>query len=54
MFGFMKDRARRKLEKAYRARLEEAMRLQRNGDIRGYSLKTEEAEALRAQLDTLE
>jgi hypothetical protein len=45
---------RKKLRKAYERKLEEAMHAMRRGDIRANATLTEEAEALKAQLDALE
>ncbi len=53
MFGFLKGDPLKKLEKEYDALLEKAMQAQRNGDIKSYSLLTESAEKVKAQLDTL-
>lgn len=46
MFGFLKKDPLKSLEKDYSRLLEEAMALQRKGDIRGYAAKSAEAEAL--------
>lgn len=54
MLGFLRTDPKKKLQKAYEAKLQQAMTLQRNGDIRGYSLVTEEAEAIYARLQALE
>jgi len=51
MFGWLKKDPKAKLQKAYEAKLTEAMNRQRNGDIRGYSALTAEAEAIKAQID---
>ena len=53
MFGWLKKDPRAKLQKAYEAKLTEAMTRQRNGDIRGYSALTAEAEAIKSQMDEL-
>ena len=53
MFGWLKKDPRAKLQKAYEAKLTEAMTRQRNGDIRGYSALTAEAEAIKSQMDDL-
>ncbi|MDG1206764.1 MAG: DUF6435 family protein [Pseudomonadales bacterium] len=53
MFGLFKSDPSKKLLKQYKAKLEKAMHAQRNGDIRSYSFLTEEAEALKVQLDEL-
>ncbi len=52
MFGLFKKDPNKKLESAYKKLLEEAMHLQRNGDIQGYARKMEEAEGVAAQLQT--
>ncbi|MFZ3153031.1 DUF6435 family protein [Pseudomonas sp.] len=54
MFGLFKSDPAKKLRKQYSAKLEEALQAQRNGDIRSYSMLTEEAQALWAQLEPLE
>lgn len=54
MFGLFKRDPAKTLRKQYSAKLEEAMQAQRNGDIRSYSVLTEEAQALWAQLEPLE
>ena len=51
MFGWFKQDPREKLQRAYEAKLEEAMRMQRNGKIREYSFLTAEAEAIREEMD---
>ncbi len=53
MFNFFKKDPVKKLEKAYEKLLEEAMQLQRNGDIKGYAKKMEEAEAIQKQIEEL-
>ena len=53
MFGLFKKDPAAKLEKEYKKLLTEAMELQRNGDIQGYALKTEQAEKLEKQLAEL-
>lgn len=53
MFGLFSSDPKKKLQKAYEEKLSAAMKAQRSGDIRTYSLLTEEAEALRAQLKAL-
>lgn len=53
MLGLFKSPAEkqvRKLQKAYESKLGEAMQAQRNGDIRKYSMLSEEAEKLYKQL----
>ncbi len=54
MFSLFKSDPVKKLRKAYDIKLEQAMLLQRNGDIRNYSTKTAEAEAIWAQIEALE
>ncbi len=55
MFGlFGKKDPRKKLEKQYAQLLEEAMTLQRGGDIKGYAAKTAEAEEVMKQMEALE
>ncbi|MFC3852931.1 DUF6435 family protein [Salinispirillum marinum] len=53
MFGFLKGDPKKKLQKAYEEKLSAAMKAQRSGDIKTYSLLTEEAEAIRAQINAL-
>jgi len=53
MFGFFKNSAARqakKLQKEYESKLGEAMQAQRSGDIRSYSMLSEEADKLYKQL----
>jgi len=54
MFSLFKSDPFKKLRKSYSAKLEEAVQLQRSGDIRGYSRLTVEVEAIKAEIDTLE
>ena len=53
MFSFLKNSPEKKLKKAYLAKLEEAMKAQRNGDIEKYSFLTSEAEAMLQQINQL-
>ena len=53
MFGLFKKDPVKKLEKEYQKLMEEAMWLQRNGDIKGYAAKVAEAEEVLAELDRL-
>ncbi|KZZ44040.1 MAG: DUF6435 family protein [Saccharospirillaceae bacterium] len=53
MFSLFKANPIKKLQKQYDAKLEQAMLAQRNGDIRGYSEITAEAEAIYLQLQQL-
>ncbi|MDO6746171.1 DUF6435 family protein [Gilvimarinus sp. 1_MG-2023] len=50
---FRKDPTQ-KLQKKYEAILEKAMYAQRSGDIKTYSLLTEEAEQIRAEIEALQ
>lgn len=54
MFNFFKSAPDKKIRKKYHAKLEEAMHAQRNGKIREYSFLTQEAEALRAEMESLQ
>lgn len=54
MFGIFKKDPVKVLDKQYRQLLEEAQQLQRSGDIKGYALKTQEAEDVLKQIETLE
>ena len=53
MFKFFKKDPVKQLEKNYQKLLEEAMELQRSGDIKNYALKMEEAEKVEKQIDEL-
>ena len=53
MFSLFKSDPVKKLEKKYDELLEKGMQAQRNGDIKTYSLLTEEAEAILAQIKQL-
>ena len=54
MFSFLRADPLKKLNKAYQKKLGEALQAQRNGNILGYSLLTEEAEALWAEIQALQ
>ncbi|WP_166253772.1 DUF6435 family protein [Marinobacter salicampi] len=54
MLGFLKGDPKRKLQKDYEKKLTEAMQAQRNGDIRTYSVLSQEAEAMYARLQEME
>ncbi len=54
MFSFLKKDPAKKLQKAYEAKLEQAMHAQRNGDIESYSMITAEAENIRQDIQELE
>lgn len=53
MFGLFKRDPLAKLQKSYERKLAQAMEYQRNGDIRSYSLLTEEAEAIYSEIRRL-
>ena len=53
MLSFFRSSPEKKVRKRYLAKLEEAMKAQRNGKIREYSFLTAEAEALREELEAL-
>lgn len=53
MFGLFKTDPVKKLEKTYSQLMEEAMNIQRSGDLRAYAAKLEEAEAVMAQIMAL-
>jgi hypothetical protein len=54
MLSFLKPNPVKKLKKQYDAKQQQAFQAQRNGDIRGYSLLTEEAEKIDQQIKELE
>lgn len=54
MFGLFKKDPIKKLEKEYQKLLEEAMQLQRGGDIKGYSQKMAEAEEKQKEMERLQ
>ena len=54
MFEFLKQDPLKKLNKAYQQKLTQALTAQRNGNIRGYSLLTEEAETIRLEILALQ
>ena len=51
MFGLFKSDPSKKLQKAYEQKLEQAMHAARNGDMRANAALTEEAEALRGEIE---
>ena len=51
MFGLLRKSPLKQLQKDHEALLTRAFQAQRNGDIRLYSTLTEEAEALRANIE---
>lgn len=54
MFSLFKTDPLKKLNKAYHDKLEEAMRAQRNGDIKTYSMLSAEAEGIQKEIEILE
>ena len=53
MFGIFKKSPIAKMENEHKELLTKAFNAQRNGDIRGYSMITAEAEKVREQLEVL-
>ena len=53
MFGLFKQDPVAKLEKEYRRVMEEAMHVQRSGDLKAYARKIEESERLLARIREL-
>ncbi|MCO6477381.1 MAG: Lacal_2735 family protein [Phaeodactylibacter sp.] len=53
MFGLFKKDPVKKLEKQYLKLMEEAMRIQRSGDIKAYSAKVAEAEEVQKKIEEL-
>ncbi|MEZ9525597.1 DUF6435 family protein [Enterovibrio norvegicus] len=54
MFSFFKKDPAKKLRNTYNAKLEQAMKAQRNGDIKSYSLITAEAEDIWQEIEKIE
>lgn len=54
MLGWLKNRERRKLQKAYESKLTEALAAQRNGDLRTHGTLMQEAEALYSRIQNLD
>jgi len=54
MLGFLKGNPRKKLQKAYEAKLEKALHAQRNGDLRSHGTLMEEAEKIYAEIRALD
>lgn len=54
MFGLFKKDPVKKLRQQYAKLLEEARDLQRGGDIKGYALKSAEAEKVLQEIERLE
>ncbi|PSR11470.1 MAG: hypothetical protein C7N36_16365 [Bacteroidetes bacterium] len=53
MFGLFKTNPIQKLEKAYKKLMEEAMHIQRSGDLKAYARKIEAAEKVLTQIQEL-
>ncbi|MGK0389567.1 MAG: hypothetical protein ACI94Y_002310 [Maribacter sp.] len=53
MFGIFKKDPIKKLEKEYLKVQEEAMRIQRTGDLRAYAVKITEGEAILTKMDEI-
>ena len=53
MFGFFKKDPAKALEKQYKAKLHEAMQMQRNGKMREYAFLTQEADEIREKMEAL-
>lgn len=53
MFNLFKKDPVKKLEKQYQQLMEEAMHIQRSGDIKAYSAKVAEAEEIMKQIEAL-
>ena len=53
MFGLFKKDPAKELEKKHERLLQEAMQLQRGGDIKGYAAKTAEAEKVMDEIVAL-
>lgn len=54
MFNLFKKDPIAALKKQYSNKLEDALQSQRNGDIKTYSMLTQEAEKILAEIDELE
>ena len=54
MFSIFKKNPIKTLDKAYEAKLEQAMLAQRNGDIKSYAMITNEAENIKKQMIDLQ
>jgi len=53
LFGFLKKDPVQTLEKQYAKLMEEAMHIQRSGDLKAYARKIEEAEAVQQEIEKL-
>ena len=54
MFGLFKKDPVKALQKKYEKLMEEAMHIQRSGDIKGYAAKMAEAEELQKEIEKLQ
>jgi hypothetical protein len=54
MFGLFKKDPIKALEKKYQKLMEEAMQIQRSGDIKGYAAKMAEAEEVQQEIEKLQ
>ncbi|MDX1942298.1 MAG: DUF6435 family protein [Saprospiraceae bacterium] len=54
MFGLFKKDKVKELQKQYQKLLEEAMHIQRSGDIKGYALKIAEAEEIMKKIEEMQ
>jgi precorrin-4 methylase len=53
MFGFLKKNPLKELQKEYKQKSEQAMQIQRSGDLRLYATVVEELEAIEKKIATL-
>ena len=53
MFGLFKKDPVKQLEKQYQVIMEEAMHIQRSGDLKAYARKIEAAEKILAEIESL-
>lgn len=53
MFGLFNSSPEKKLRKKHKKLLEEAMHIQRSGDLKAYARKMEEAEQIQQQIQKL-
>ena len=53
MFEFLKPSPEKKLKKKYAQLMEEAMHIQRSGDLKLYARKIEESEVIAKQIEAL-
>lgn len=54
MFSWFKSDPTRRLRADYKKQIEKAFKAQQNGDIRGYSLLTAEAEKIKAEIERID